>query len=272
MKIGTVVVWYNPDENVMNNISTYIEESDHLYIIDNSDKDNSYLIKNIDAQYVLLDRNRGIAYALNKGIEMAVKDSCDWILTMDQDSYFENNIIGIYKKFIKNNDCSNIGLLCPVYHTDRTTIKSDASYKYLKYVMQSANLVNIKAYKEIGRYDEKLFIDVVDFDYCFRMRKCRYKIVQCSEAVLNHKPATTRVKKIFGKEFKYGVASPLRYYYQVRNIKYVVHEYKSFKMYLILLYKIFKCHVLFDNKADYIIAIKKAKYDYKNGIYGKKEL
>lgn len=39
MKFCGVVVWYNPADDVLNNINSYITEIEKLYIIDNS-KDN----------------------------------------------------------------------------------------------------------------------------------------------------------------------------------------------------------------------------------------
>lgn len=41
MKLAGVVVLYNPDQKVLDNISSYIDELDVLYLVDNSSVDNS---------------------------------------------------------------------------------------------------------------------------------------------------------------------------------------------------------------------------------------
>ena len=44
MKLAGVVVLYNPDQKVIQNITSYINEVDVLYLVDNSSKDNSLLL------------------------------------------------------------------------------------------------------------------------------------------------------------------------------------------------------------------------------------
>lgn len=271
MKVGTVVVWYNPDKSVYLNLKSYCNYSDKLYIIDNSKTDNRELLKDIDAAYVSLHDNTGIAHALNVGINMAIEDGCDWVLTMDQDSAFENNIIAIYKHYIQKKRTEDVGILCPQYHTDRHEIQHKTEYQNKKLVMQSANLINVRIYKKVGEFTEKLFIDCVDYDYCFRLRKSGYKIVECSKAVLKHKPAETKTKNLIGVKISYGQAVPLRYYYQIRNLLYLIWKYKSFRMVMVLTVKIGKIIVLFDNKGNYLKAVKQAVYDFRHNRYGRKE-
>lgn len=74
---------------------------DKVYIIDNSSNNNSSLIKIIpNAVYIPNYNNLGIAKALNQGCEAAKQDGFDWVLTMDQDSFFEetqlNKFISIF--------------------------------------------------------------------------------------------------------------------------------------------------------------------------------
>ena len=136
--------------------------------------------------------------------------------------------------------------------------------------MQSANLVNAQVIREIGMYDEKLFIDGVDYEYCFRMRKAGYLIVQCANAKLKHAPAETRTLK-WGNYiiFKYGVASPLRYYYQARNLLYIAIRYKSLRILCECLYKLVKILFLFDNKMGYLCMYWKGILDCVNNKFGK---
>ena len=92
MKFCGVVVWYNPADDVLNNINSYITEIEKLYIIDNSKDNHNNLLADYKYQnkceYISLHKNLGLAYALNVGCKKAIKDSFDYVLTMDQDSIF----------------------------------------------------------------------------------------------------------------------------------------------------------------------------------------
>ena len=44
MKLAGVVVLYKKDKKVIQNITSYINEVDVLYLVDNSSKDNSLLV------------------------------------------------------------------------------------------------------------------------------------------------------------------------------------------------------------------------------------
>ncbi|QUF83027.1 glycosyltransferase [Clostridium butyricum] len=274
MLVGGVTVLFNPEEDVVNNIKSYCNQIDYLYLIDNSSKDNSELFKGIgeNIYYISLRNNYGIAYALNIGINSCKNVGCSWVLTMDQDSYFRENYIDNYKKIIcKGDSLDNIAFLVPQFHTDRMNSNVCKEFKELKLAMQSGNLLNIDKYNDIGIYNEKLFIDCVDYDYCYRARKKGYKIIQCSDVILNHSPAITKSFELFGKKIKYGYAKPLRYYYQIRNLNYLFWEYKDIKILGILLYKWFKIIFLFDNKKKFIKAGFCGIRDFLNNNYVKKE-
>ena len=47
MKICGVVVLYNPDDDINNKIKSYINIIDKLFVVDNSNQDNSNILKNI---------------------------------------------------------------------------------------------------------------------------------------------------------------------------------------------------------------------------------
>lgn len=273
MKIGAVVILYNPNEEVVDNILTYANIVDELYVIDNSEGCNKPLLDNsglskVGYRYIGLGKNYGIAKALNVGINIAISEKCTWVLTMDQDSGFENNIISIYREYLKNNLSENIGILAPAYLTDRINDQHSNETKILSRVMQSANLVNCQIYQNVGPYEEKLFIDCVDYEYCLRLEKFGYKIVECSAARLNHSPAETKYIKIFKFKYAYGWASPIRYYYQIRNLYYLIRKYKDIYMIALLIYKFSKVLLLFGNKRQYLKYMCEGIYDCRRGIFG----
>ena len=103
MKIAGVVVLYNPDDNVRTNIDSYINELDILYVVDNSPipNDNNKKINCEKIKYISNNGNKGIANALNVGANNALKENCEWLLTMDQDSTFKDNSLSKMKELLK---------------------------------------------------------------------------------------------------------------------------------------------------------------------------
>ena len=105
LKIAGVVVLYNPDDTYVDNINSYIDDIDLLYVIDNSDKKHD-TPKNKKIKYIFNDDNIGVAKALNDACNLAIKDNYKWILTMDQDTKFNKDVMKVMKEYIENNDTS----------------------------------------------------------------------------------------------------------------------------------------------------------------------
>lgn len=81
----------------------------------------------------------------------------------------------------------------------------------------SASMMNLNAWKQVGGFDEKMFIDSVDFDICLSMREHGYRIIKTYDTALLHEVGHSEIRKLFGKEYQIYHHSPLRYYYMIRN-------------------------------------------------------
>lgn len=249
MKVAAVVILYNPTQEVLNNISTYRNSVDYVICVDNS-QTTTFSSYCKDYIYIPLFGNKGIAVALNIGIKYAEKLGCEWVLTMDQDSYFANDIVGIYKQYILKGN-TKVKMYCPtyIYSRSKNTVLND---RYIKYAMQSAALIDISCFRQVGYFVEKLFIDVVDYEFCLRLIKNKAKILQVSSAKLIHSPAHTKSVSLFGFKLEYGCDSYVRYYYQARNLLYVFKIYHEPYLLFILFVKFFKIIFLFDKKLNYL--------------------
>ena len=77
-KVAAIVVLYNPENTVINNLNSYVYQVDKLYVIDNSDNVNNYLVKQImsikGVDYTWNKKNLGIAQALNLGARKAIEE------------------------------------------------------------------------------------------------------------------------------------------------------------------------------------------------------
>ena len=97
MKIACVIILYYPDEYVLTNIQSYVFSFEKTFIVDNTEKREYGMVKKINnipgICYLHDHENKGIASRLNQVCEMALSEGFEWILTMDQDSYFEQYTI-----------------------------------------------------------------------------------------------------------------------------------------------------------------------------------
>ncbi len=225
MKIAGVVVWYNPSLEDKKNIESYLSSLQKLYIIDNSEKENSY-IANDKIKYICNKENKGIAYALNKGAELALSDGFSWLLTMDQDTKLKNEKLLKLIEYTKEAS-EDIGIICPWLITKLHIDKPNQKIDYPIDTMTSVNLLNLKVYKLVGPFMDDLFIDGVDMEYCLRLRKYKYKIMRINTIEVEHNLGNIVYKKFFHKNMLCMNHSYVRYYYRVRNYHYIYDMYKD---------------------------------------------
>lgn len=237
-KIDGVVVLYNPNDNVIENIKSYISYIERLYVIDNSENANKKLVNQIQElsnkiKYINNGENKGIAYALNLGVKLAIQNGADWLLTMDQDSYFEEGEIFNLINTLKSIGNNKVGILSP-YHLTRDKIssyKKENKIIEVLTVMTSGNLLNLKAVQEVGLFEEKYFIDYVDHEYCLRLQQFGYKVYVDLNSKIVHELGNLEFKNILWKKISITNHNYLRRYYITRNRLDVIKRYsfKNFK-------------------------------------------
>lgn len=228
-QISGVVVWFNPTEEHVLNILSYIDFIDKLFIYDNSNQYNNDLLEKISEytkkiEYISFLENRGISGALNYTGKKALQEKYKWLLTMDQDSKFEKKSFCNYFKYLDKKD---VAILSPDYiYIGKKNIKNlKGEIEEINRVITSGNLLNLKIFKLLNGFDNKLFIDEVDHEYCYRVIKKNYKILKINSVFLNHSLGEVKIKKIFKIKFKYTEHSSFRKYYIWRNRIYVSKKY-----------------------------------------------
>ncbi|CAN5137442.1 glycosyltransferase family 2 protein [soil metagenome] len=240
LKLAGVVVLYNPDHTVLDNIDTYINEVDLLYVMDNSEKINDLLISEIKAIdkvcYKSNQRNLGIASALNIASYSAITDGFQILLTMDQDSSFKKGDVKVLLDYyVELTKGLNIGIVCP-YHGNKNirTPRFRKKYRMVRTAMTSGNIVNLDAFKVAGGFNEELFLDYVDHEFCLRLRKNKFLIVLINSIVLNHNQGAISYHKLLGRKIYTTNHEAKRRYYITRNRLFVIKKYASFDFYFIM--------------------------------------
>ena len=227
--VVAVVVLYNPNRLVIKNILTYHSFLENIVVVDNSETSNEEILndlkKMLKIHLIVNQENKGIATALNQGIQKAILLGGEWILTMDQDSYFEGDMLKNYFKLFDDlNDKVKIAALGPNYE------KENSLEQIIKVenLITSGTLLNADVFKKIKGYDEKLFIDEVDNDYCYRAQLEGYDLYQCNNIFMNHALGNKKqITSIFGSKKTRILHSPIRLYYIVRNSLYMSEKYKN---------------------------------------------
>ncbi len=218
--VAGIVVLYEPTREVLRNIQSYVEQVKQLFIVDNSENADCLLVEKIkkinNAEYIGLNENIGIAAALNIGAKRAIEGGYEYLLTMDQDSYATSNFV---KKLIEIHcNYKSVGIAAP-YPQNRIHKISppDNSIHQIDKVITSGALLNLRAYIEVGPFMEELFIDYVDFEYCFRLQRSNYSIYINNDAIISHSVGNLIKWKLIGFKFYSTNHSPLRLYYRTRN-------------------------------------------------------
>lgn len=221
MKTLAVIVLYNPDiERLNQNIEAIFPQVDGIVLVDNGSNNLDEVRNNVtcEVQYVTNEKNMGIAKALNEGFEFAIEHDYDWVLTLDQDSVSDKNLIEIYKKYMYLPD---IGMLTCNFIDRHSKIpledEKNEEYYTVSRCITSASFCSVEAYKKSGGFDDEMFIDFVDYDYSIKMYLSGYKIYRINYDGLLHELGRSKTHNILGLKFVTVDHSAFRHYYLARN-------------------------------------------------------
>lgn len=234
IKTAAGIVTYNPDINdLKQNIDAVKEQVDYVVLSDNGTKDISALralISTYDENVILIynNSNLGIAAALNIIFAKVGELSCDWVLTLDDDSVCPDNMIRTYIDFLEHST-DNIGILCPVIKDKNIGIIDgcDKPYEYIRRCITSGAFTSYAAWKSIGGFDEKLFIDGVDFDFCDRLIMSGYRVIRIKNTELLHELGHIKKRHILFIPVMVKNHSARRKYYIMRNRVYLSRKEKQ---------------------------------------------
>lgn len=276
LKIAGMVTLYNPLDDDIKNIDTYIDDIEVLYVIDNTEgtSNKKRLPKNKKIKYFFKNENIGVASALNMAASLAEEDGYKYLLTMDQDTTFKPGVITKLKEVILSNDMSQIAIVTPWHNTKLLDKKPDVEFDDPHDVMTSGNILNLDILKKLGGFKDWFFIDGIDIEYCMNVHKNGYKILRVNSVEIDHNLGDLFYKNIFGRLYLCTNHSAIRRYYIMRNYHYIKDMYLD--------YDPGYCYALNRQRHNMvgILLFEKEKYkklrnyirgynDYKKGIKGK---
>ena len=234
--VRVVVVTWNPDfTRFVQTLAALVQQTQGVVVVDNGSAQQSlvrgHAEKHAHLEFIGLSENMGIGTALNVGVRAALLAQPDWILTMDQDTLVRegalDEILTSYS-LMSEKERMSVGIVAMrsppqssynvvVRYSDRLMTTGDlGTFVQRRAVISSGNLVRADVARRLS-YNEELFIDQVDYEFCDRVRRAGFDIILEKGASMDH--VLGEMSGTTTKDHPYENAQ--RMYYIARNSMYL---------------------------------------------------
>lgn len=241
-RIVSIVTLYNPKEKHIRNVQDIAKQSAKVIVCDNSIADNNkYFLQNDKCIYLHWGENYGLSKAFNIALS---NDAFNWddediIVFFDQDSVLpDNHIQKLLKEYKYLINCgADVGAIGPVYF-DSSTGKEEIprffqnvtpSVMKVDSIVTTSMMCQYKVIKKVGFWNSNIFLDMADWDICWRLIANGYKIYLTKSSILHHSVGEG-VRKL--GPFRLRIGKTFREYYETRDCtklifkNYVPRRYK----------------------------------------------
>jgi rhamnosyltransferase len=237
-EICAVITTYRPDDDFLSRVQRIRSQVGHVVIVDDGESaDNVARLKSwfSGISSVTLCHNVvnvGVAISLNKGISIAKSKGYRWVLTLDDDTIVNPDMV---KNLIETwnlvadqagKPVAIMGMARSGGHDDR--IESCPTERHLfvekRGIITSGSLMPLDVYDAIGGFRDEFFIDSIDYDYCLRARAKGFRVIEVCRFGMIH-PLGNTIKRCIGcLTLKTTNHTPIRRYYAYRNSTVLAQE------------------------------------------------
>jgi len=238
-KIDVVLVTFNPNIDMLIKCIRSLElQVRKIWVVDNYSTECDVQIDLIDVsnkiQLISLSENKGIAYAQNIGIKQSLAGGGDYILLSDQDTVYPEQFVKQMLATFEEKQFNNIAAVAPLFHDDvggntndgfaqisrfgYSQVFPEAGVYEINHTIASGLIIKLSTINNIDLMDEELFIDWVDYEWCWRAIAKGYCILGNANILIEHHlgdRSTTVGSKCV------NLRSPVRHYYITRNAFYL---------------------------------------------------
>lgn len=243
IKILVVIVCYNV------NIQK-LEYLEHLKDVDIFIYDNSKTAQKVNSKYYYIHdpSNPGVSRAYNEGYKKAKEIDADFMLILDHDTKFNNEILDQYKEAAEKYGEEYI--YAPIiYGNDKiySPFKEkgirnlpmnidDFEYKEI-YTLKNQSLINsglmipLKVYDIIGGFSEKIKLDFSDIYFLSRYKEYREEIVLVDQKLkhsLSGDEGHHKEREL--SRYRYYCNGAKAYAHEIPSIKFKAHRFVFFRM------------------------------------------
>jgi rhamnosyltransferase len=185
-------------------------------------------------KFITLDRNEGVARGFNIGARHAAAIGARFVLLLDDDSVPAPDMVARLLEGYRQG-AALAGTVAAVgprvndprdpreypfirlgwLHNPRVRCGGSRGIVACDFLISSGSLVALDALQSVGEFDEPLFIDSVDLEWCCRARARDFALYGVCAACLDHRLGDRR--RVFLGFVQLVVHSPARIYYMTRN-------------------------------------------------------
>lgn len=292
-KTAGLIITYNPEFPL--NFKHIVSQVDKLVVVDNGSKLQKEIQVFFDKfspniKLIKLPENQGIAKALNAGFEYLASLDYQWVVTLDQDSEADANMVLELNNHLSTKAPEEVAAIGPQIIDLNTPHKKTRyllekvqipfkrvsidreQYDNLLYIITSGALTSVAAWEDLGGFKEDFFIDYVDTEFFMRANSKGYKVYGCHKAKLFHRLGDRVTKSTLGIKVNPTNHAAVRRYYIARNsipmLKKYALKYPHWLIYDILAHCLNLFRITF-YEADTAKKLWHALQGYKDGLLGR---
>lgn len=244
LPVCAVVVTYQPDAELPSRLAPMVRQSGQLVIVDNGSDEPAlsalrhWSFSSDKVELLELGDNLGLAAALNRGFDRAAELGFHTVISYDQDSLPAPGMVKeLLRVMSEYGDRDRVAAVGPAIVDRNAPVES---YRWLRanpafpplfqrvasngeyrddvtFIITSGALMPLAVFRAIGPFDEDLFIDYIDHEYCLRARAHGYRVLVSGRAQLLHSLGVKRELRIGRYTVRPTFHAADRLYYIFRN-------------------------------------------------------
>ncbi len=235
-RVAAVIVTYGPDDGFAARLARTAGQVGRVIVVDNhTDESVRRVLRGLAAPRIEVienPRNLGIGAALNQGVCRAAALGCAWVLTLDQDSEVDADLIqglgAVYAGCPFREQVALVSANARSKHSGQIAVRCPSPalpYIEAKTPITSGSLLRVAAYEAAGPFREDFFIEGVDLEYGLRLRSRGWRILVSCRPLMTHAAGKMEEHRLGGRVVIVPNHAPWRYYYVTRNLLRIFRAY-----------------------------------------------
>ena len=248
-RVSSVTVAFNPNpERLAEQVCALLDQVERIIIVDNGSSPSvKEILGGLGAarpelngpriQVIALESNKGVASGFNIGAREARSHGMEFMLLLDHDSVPGSDMVSLlvaaHRQCVALPGAHRVAAVGPrvndlrdpheypfirlgwLYNRRVRCVDAEQGVVACDFLISSGSLIALEVFAAVGEFDELLFIDSVDLEWCCRARARQFTLYGVCAALLDHRLGDHRRHLLSGTEMV--VHSPQRIYYMTRN-------------------------------------------------------
>jgi rhamnosyltransferase len=180
-----------------------------------------------DQECILVQNHNlgGIAGGLNRGIATACKVGAFWITLLDQDSRIPASQFSALLSPFRTYPAARLVVGPIIWDEQRQKCHgqwciSTTPFQRTSMLISSGTTFRSSDWAALGSYHEGLFIDFVDYAWCFRAQTRGFQLLQQAEVTLTQQFGMEHPNRLC-RSLGLQLYSPSRHFYSIRNLRWL---------------------------------------------------